>query len=132
MTRRPSAVVFLGLALGLLAASGCLSTGEPGDGSRVGNQSGWQDGALRDIQVIAEGRRIAQGKCAQCHSIDDASVSRDPMAPPFRDFAVLNHPEWIAYRLMDGLRLGHDSMPLFDLDVGSTDALMAYISSLSD
>jgi hypothetical protein len=44
----------------------------------------------------------------------------------------LNEADWVAYRLIDGMRLGHDNMPLFDFDVRSADALMAYISTLND
>ena len=95
---------------------------------------GWKGGgsAAPDARTIAEGRRIAQSKCASCHSIDQSSVSPNPGAPAFRDFVFLNEPDWVAYRLIDGMRLGHDSMPLFDFDVRSADALMAYISTLND
>jgi mono/diheme cytochrome c family protein len=83
-------------------------------------------------RTIAEGRRIAQSNCAACHAIDWDSVSRNSGAPPFRDLVFLSDPDWVAYRLIDGIRVGHDSMPLFDLDVHSADALMAYIKSIND
>ncbi|HEX5005466.1 MAG TPA: cytochrome c [Hyphomonadaceae bacterium] len=82
--------------------------------------------------MIAQGGRIAQSECASCHSIDKTSVSPNAGAPPFRDFAFLNDPDWVAYRLIDGIRLGHQNMPLFDFDVRSADTLMAYISTLND
>jgi mono/diheme cytochrome c family protein len=118
----------------IVMPGGCV-TGDDGnalaqsESERVGWKGGQPNAA--NARAIAEGRQIAQSRCAQCHSIDQSSVSPSG-APPFRDFVFLNDPDWVAYRLIDGMRLGHDKMPLFDLDVRSADALMAYISTLND
>jgi mono/diheme cytochrome c family protein len=135
MTGRRTAIGAVCAVLGLSLPGGCAT---PDDGGvRAQSESehaGWK-GAPRtsgDTLAVAEGRRIAQSRCAQCHSIDQSSVSRNAGAPPFRDFVFLNDPDWVAYRLIDGIRLGHDNMPLFDFDTRSADALMAYIVTLND
>jgi mono/diheme cytochrome c family protein len=132
-SRSVSGVLCATLALGILG--GCVTGGDAGiAGQSESERTGWPGvkSDLRDTQAVADGRRIAQSKCATCHSIDETSVSPDAGAPPFRDFAFLNDPDWVAYRLIDGIRLGHQNMPLFDFDVRSADALMAYISTLND
>jgi mono/diheme cytochrome c family protein len=83
-----------------------------------------------DPRDVAEGRRIAQRECSTCHAIDRSSSSPNPGAPPFRDVLFLNDSNWVAYRLIDAVRMGHDNMPLFDFDVRSADALIAYIESI--
>lgn len=47
-----------------------------------------------------------------------------------RDVLFLNDAEWVGYRLIDVVRMGHDNMPLFDFDVRSADQLIAYIKSI--
>jgi mono/diheme cytochrome c family protein len=121
-------------AIGLLLAGGCVTSEDAIAAQSESERVGWKGGGsdAPDPRTVAEGRRIAQSKCASCHSIDQSSVSPNAGAPAFRDFVFLNEPDWVAYRLIDGMRLGHDNMPLFDFDVGSADALMAYISTLND
>jgi len=94
--------------------------------------AGWKGSktGTPDPRDIAEGERIAQRECSSCHAIDRTSVSPNPGAPPFRDVLFLNDSNWVAYRLIDAVRMGHDNMPLFDFDVRSADALIAYIESI--
>ena len=120
-----------GIVVVLLAVAGCVNADRNASESA---RAGWRGVATDppEAEDIATGRRIAQSECASCHSIDTSSVSPNPAAPPFREFAFLNEPDWVAYRLIEGMRLGHDDMPLFDFDIRSTDALMAYLRSLND
>lgn len=114
----------------LLLSGGCATNGG-GPQSEV-ERSGWggTDVELDPLQIDT-GRHIAQRECAGCHSIDSTSVSPNPTAPPLREVLALNDPEFLAYRFIDAMRVGHDEMPLFDFDVRSADALIAYIKSIS-
>jgi hypothetical protein len=122
------------LAAGVLGLSGCLTIAEDGRSASTESESesvGWKGAGGSDPRDIAEGRRIAQRECSTCHAIDQSSASPNPGAPPFRDLLFLNDPALIAYRLIDSVRMGHDSMPLYDFDVRSADALNAYIGSIN-
>jgi mono/diheme cytochrome c family protein len=44
---------------------------------------------------------------------------------------ALNDPDNLAYRLIDGMRVGHDEMPRFDFDIRAADALVAYLGTIS-
>ena len=129
--RKSRTLLATGLVAFLTVGAGCVTAGQDGSESA---HAGWKGVATDppEAEAVAAGRRIAQSKCASCHSIDSASVSPNPAAPPFREFAFLNDPDWVAYRLIEGMRLGHDSMPLFDFDIRSTDVLMAYLKSIND
>jgi len=112
----------------------CASFSQGSTGVQVeAERSGWagSKGEL-DPVMVESGRHIAQRECASCHSIDSKSVSPNLSAPPLRDVLALNDPEFLAYRFIDAMRVGHDEMPLFDFDVRSADALIAYIESISD
>lgn len=96
-------------------------------------RSGWKGTTVAPSEaLITDGHRIAQRECASCHSIDKASVSSNLSAPPLRDVLQTNDPDFLAYRLIDAMRVGHDAMPLFDFDARSADALVAYIKSISE
>lgn len=122
------------LLMPILLACGCMLAG-PDAGIQARSESersGWA-GTSADIdpEQAADGQRIAQRECASCHSIDRASVSPNPSAPPLREVLAMNDPDFLAYRFIDAMRVGHDEMPLFDFDVRSADALIAYIKSIS-
>lgn len=118
----------------ILLACGCVSVG-PDAGMQARSESersGWA-GTSADVdpEQAADGQRIAQRECASCHSIDRTSVSPNQSAPPLREVLAMNDPDFLAYRFIDAMRVGHDEMPLFDFDVRSADALIAYIKSIS-
>lgn len=115
-------------------ATACASFGQgSSDVQTEAERSGWagSKGEL-DPVMVESGRHVAERECASCHSIDSKSVSPNLSAPPLRDVLALNDPEFLAYRFIDAMRVGHDEMPLFDFDVRSADALIAYIESISD
>lgn len=118
----------------ILMACGCVSAG-PDAGIQTRSESersGWAGTSAEfDPEQAADGQRIAQRECASCHSIDRTSVSPNQSAPPLREVLAMNDPDFLAYRFIDAMRVGHDEMPLFDFDVRSADALIAYIKSIS-
>lgn len=95
--------------------------------------AGWRgDGAgPPDPGEVAQGRAIAERTCAACHAIDKTSASPRSGAPPLRNVLALYEADNLAYRFIEGMRVGHDDMPLFDFDVRAADALIAYIGTIS-
>lgn len=117
----------------LMMLGGCaLANSSQGPASETA-EAGWGGAPLGTDApgVIEEGKRIAETQCAACHAIDQASRSPDQAAPPLRDVLALYEPDNLAYRLIEGMRVGHDNMPRFDFDVRAADALLAYIGSIS-
>jgi mono/diheme cytochrome c family protein len=89
------------------------------------------DSAAEDAAgLVADGRQIAFKNCAECHAVDQGGKSPLSNAPPFQDLRRLYDPDRLAEHLIEGIRVGHDQMPIFDLDIRTTDALVAYIKSL--
>jgi mono/diheme cytochrome c family protein len=126
LLRRP--ITLVALAASLMA--GCAAA-PSGPGSEV-EQEGWP-GTVIDIELdqIRAGKIIAERECAACHAVDAYANSKNPAAPPLRDVLAVNDPEFLAYRLIDAMRIGHDDMPLFDFNVRAADALIAYIKSIT-
>ncbi len=94
--------------------------------------SGWPGVAAPTAELVADGRMIAESQCASCHAVAKVGASPRADAPPLRE--VLSHyedDEGLAYRFINGMKVGHDGMPQFDFDVRSTDALIAYLRSIS-
>ncbi|MEZ5851899.1 MAG: cytochrome c [Hyphomicrobiaceae bacterium] len=80
--------------------------------------------------LVKRGQDIAAARCAPCHAIGPAGDSPQPIVPPFRvlheDFPL----DMLVAALTSGVVSGHDEMPMFDLGVADTQALIAYIDSL--
>jgi mono/diheme cytochrome c family protein len=94
--------------------------------------SGWPGVAQSDSEKVAAGRAIAETQCAACHAIGANSASPLASAPPLRDvLARYEDEEGLAYRFINGMKVGHDEMPRFDFDVQAADALIAYLRSIS-
>lgn len=127
------------LAISLLAIAmttgvvGCASQHDDVLARSESEATGWPgvnfDG--KDPLQVAAGRDVAEKQCASCHAIDRTSASPNRNAPPLRDVLAVNDPDRLAYRFIDAMRVGHDEMPLFDFDVRSADALIAFIQSIS-
>lgn len=81
---------------------------------------------------VDEGRDIAVAMCGGCHAVDDADQSPRPDAPPMKTLLSGYDPDALADDLIDGVKLGHQDMPEFDFNVIATDALVAYLVSISD
>jgi mono/diheme cytochrome c family protein len=104
----------------LLLAGGCAGPGE---------RPSWQDEAL-DPALVSTGRDVAVLRCSQCHALDSISQSPNPSAPPMARLLERYDAGILASDLIDGIRVGHDEMPEFDLQVIEADALVAYLKSL--
>jgi mono/diheme cytochrome c family protein len=113
-----------------LVFSGCNMPQGPASESA---EAGWKGSDLEAApEVVADGKRIAQAQCASCHATDSTSSrSPNPAAPPLRDVLALYEADNLAYRFIEGMRVGHDDMPRFDFDVRAADALLAYIASIT-
>jgi mono/diheme cytochrome c family protein len=79
---------------------------------------------------IADGRAIAERECGQCHALDDDTESPRNDAPPLRVLLSRYDAEALATDLIEGIKLGHEDMPLFDFNVIAADALIAYLTSI--
>ena len=96
--------------------------------------SGWPGVSQAGVDpvLITEGRKVAQGRCASCHAIDRISASPLVGAPPLREIlAIYEDEEALAVRFIDGMRVGHNEMPLIDLSVKEADQLILYIRSIT-
>ena len=80
--------------------------------------------------LVADGRAIAERECAGCHALDQSATSPRPGAPPMRQMLARYDADALANDLIAGIRVGHQDMPEFDLDVRTADALLAYLRSL--
>lgn len=83
-----------------------------------------------DPALAAAGRDVAVMRCSRCHALDDRSHSPLPAAPPMAQMLERYNADMLANDLIDGIRVGHDEMPEFALQVSEADALVAYLKSL--
>lgn len=83
-----------------------------------------------DAAQASVGRDIVVRQCASCHAIDQQTVSPNAEAPAMKTLLSRYNQDALANDLIEGIRLGHDDMPLFDFNVIGADALIAYLRSL--
>jgi mono/diheme cytochrome c family protein len=97
-------------ALAGLLLSACQHTGTP-----------------NEADLIEDGRVIAQSQCGGCHAtgLTDASTRKD--APPLREISRRYQFPVLEQELIEGIKLGHPTMPHFQFSPRGTDALLAYI-----
>ena len=79
---------------------------------------------------VAQGRRLAQAKCARCHAIDKVGASPFAPAPPFRTLHKRYPVEDLEEPLAEGIMTGHPKMPEFRFDPDQIAALIAYLKTL--
>jgi cytochrome c len=79
----------------------------------------------------SKGRAIADQYCARCHNVTEEGVSPFQTAPPFRELASRWPLENLEEALAEGISVGHDAMPEFQLTIEEIDDLMSYIWSLN-
>jgi len=80
---------------------------------------------------LSKGRAIADQYCARCHNVTEQGVSPFQPAPPFREFASRWPLENLEEALAEGISVGHEAMPEFQLSIDEIDDLMSYIRSLN-
>jgi mono/diheme cytochrome c family protein len=107
--------------LGLALFSGCAAqapSSPPGQ-------------TAEEATMIAAGRDLVVARCASCHAIDGSMKSPLADAPPLRTVLEQYDSDNLADHLIEGIRVGHDDMPVFDLSVIAADALIAYLKSIN-
>lgn len=125
VSRHTTTLAFVCSAFLLTACNGAAPTSETA-------MQGWEGASLSsDPEALANGRRIATEQCAGCHAIDRTSPSPRSDAPPLRNVLATYDTDNLAYRFIEGMKVGHDAMPLFDFDIHTADDLLAYIASIS-
>jgi mono/diheme cytochrome c family protein len=80
--------------------------------------------------LVSDGKAIAEAECGACHATgrDDAGPRAD--APPLR-YVLAHYPsEPLADAFVEGLKVGHPDMPLFEMNPQGVDALLAYLQSI--
>jgi mono/diheme cytochrome c family protein len=80
---------------------------------------------------IAQGHRLAQRICAQCHLVDDVSGRSNNAAAP-RFAMIANIPGLTNAKLIAMLQTSHRTMPNIVIKGGDLDDIVAYIRSLKD
>ena len=80
--------------------------------------------------MIEKGHAIAQSRCAACHGIGPTDRSPLDQAPPFERFAERYPIEQLAEAFAEGIVVGHNEMPPFELQPSEIEALLAYLGSL--
>lgn len=86
--------------------------------------------AAEDTPNVGAGQRFAQKHCGTCHAIGATGDSPFKDAPPFRDFAKLWPLESIEEALAEGIVVGHDAMPEFELSPRQIADLIGYLKTL--
>lgn len=87
--------------------------------------------ATEDLALIEQGRLIAERECQTCHAADDQHrADGRPDAPSLAELLGRYDEEALVNHLVDGVKLGHEDMPLFDFNVIAADALVAYLKSI--
>jgi len=119
---------FVSLAA-LAALSGCASApwSDPEPESQPTAAAEAPDAAL-----IADGRRIARIECGACHATGERGVSPNPNAPPLRTVLADYNPRALEIDLAEGIRIGHQNMPKFELSPLAVQSLTAYLVSIQD
>lgn len=109
-----------------LALAACTAPEAP-PASSAGDET-----ASYDAGLAASGREVAAQHCANCHAIDPGQKSPVSEAPSFHGILARYNSESLAEDLIEGIRVGHDQMPVFDMDVQTADALVAYLKWLDN
>lgn len=79
---------------------------------------------------VAQGRRLAQAKCARCHAIDKVGASPFAPAPPFRTLHNRYPVENLEEPLAEGIMTGHPKMPEFRFEPDQIADFVAYLKTL--
>jgi len=78
------------------------------------------------------GLTLTRTNCSDCHSVDKFSESPLKIAPPFRSLHVKYPIENLRLPLREGVVTGHPTMPVFRLDPGQVEDILAYLKTLEE
>lgn len=81
--------------------------------------------------AATQGYDLLRVNCARCHAIDEASLSPEPKAPPFRDVVKKYDPNDLEESLAEGIVTGHNKMPVFAFKPEEVTAIIAYLGTLN-
>ena len=73
---------------------------------------------------------LVRTNCSQCHSVDKISDSPLKIAPPFRTLHTKYAIESLRRPLSEGVLTGHPTMPVFRLDPGQVEDIIAFFKTL--
>ncbi|MEO1197615.1 MAG: c-type cytochrome [Pseudomonadota bacterium] len=78
------------------------------------------------------GRQIAEGLCAECHSIERTGDSPNTGAPPLRTLEQKWPLEFLEEALAEGIVVGHGGaeMPEYTLEAHEIGALLGYLETI--
>ena len=76
------------------------------------------------------GQTLVKANCSECHAIDKVSESPLKIAPPFRTLHVKYPIETLRLPLREGVLTSHPTMPIFRLDPGQVEDVIAYLKTL--
>jgi mono/diheme cytochrome c family protein len=79
---------------------------------------------------VTQGYNLLRSNCASCHAIDQASLSPEAKAPPFRDVVKKYEPAALEEALAEGIVTGHEQMPEFAFEPEEVTAIVAYLDTL--
>lgn len=132
LRNRPRPILPIGLmaAICLIGLGSCSTPTPQAQRANAVSTSTVSHGDQED--VAAMGRIVVQQQCAACHAIDQQTRSPHSEAPPMNTLLAAYDPESLTEDLIEGVRVGHDDMPLFDFDVRAADAIVAYLKSISE
>jgi mono/diheme cytochrome c family protein len=82
-------------------------------------------------QDQGEGKRFAESHCAKCHAIGPQGDSPLAKAPPFRAIAAKGNVDNLQEALAEGIVVGHEAMPEFELEPQQIAGLLDYLKSLA-
>lgn len=81
--------------------------------------------------LVDLGRELAELNCATCHNIEVNGDSPFAAAPPFRTIPLKYDPSQLEEAFVEGIVVGHASMPEWEMTPEQAAALSAYIASLA-
>lgn len=79
---------------------------------------------------VEVGKNLAERLCARCHAVGQKGDSPMKEAPLFRGFAKKWPLENLAEALAEGITVGHDVMPAFELTPDQIDVFLSYLKTL--
>jgi mono/diheme cytochrome c family protein len=82
------------------------------------------------VNLVAEGRSIAEIRCSSCHAIGETGESRLPDAPPFRTLSERYPVNALEEAFAEGVLVGHPAMPEFRFEPHEIDAIVAYLQTV--
>lgn len=86
--------------------------------------------AASGSSAVAAGRQIAETLCAGCHAIGAEGESPHADAPPFRTLSERYPVRLLEEALAEGIAVGHEDMPEFQLEADQVEQLIQYLESI--